>query len=248
MTLVGGFLRCLSRIPRSFRYVPHGPPHPVRPGLRPHRRDRASPRSAPRWSGGGHDPTDRDAFLMVAGGRDAAARPPAGGGHRRGDGPARRPRAPRLPACGTRARSRSRSPPTGWPPCSRDGPVGTPGSTSRPGRSTPSSRTGRCGPGSSTTTRPSRWTAASCTPRPTATLRVLGIFGLRPDRAGLQRRRDGRAAARRARARADGSAALLPGARRRGGRGALLLVGAEELLELGWRTRALASDRRRPAA
>ena len=42
------------------------------------------------------------------GGRDAAARPPAGGRDRRGDGPAGGPGAPCLPALGARARSRCR--------------------------------------------------------------------------------------------------------------------------------------------
>ena len=73
-------------------------------------------------------------------------------------------------------------------------------------------------------------------------LRVLGIFGLRPDREGFSAvetagpRPQGLERARR-------HAAVLPGARGRRRRQACSRwSGAEELLELGWRTRALASE------
>ncbi len=76
---------------------------------------------------------------------------------------------------------------------------------------------------------------------PAGDLRVLGIFGLRPDRAGFSAveaigpRAEGLA-------REDGSALFdptLPGAAAAGLRS---IVGEEELLELGWRTQALAAN------
>ena len=72
-------------------------------------------------------------------------------------------------------------------------------------------------------------------------LRVLGIFGLRPDR-------DGFSAVETAGARPDALerpdgtplfSAVLPGG---DAAGLYSLVGAEELLELGWRTRSIASE------
>jgi hypothetical protein len=75
---------------------------------------------------------------------------------------------------------------------------------------------------------------------PTADLRVLAIFGLRPDRAGFSAvevggPRPGRLA------RADGSALFAPTLA--GGKAAGLhsITGEEELLELGWRTTGLAA-------
>jgi hypothetical protein len=75
---------------------------------------------------------------------------------------------------------------------------------------------------------------------PTADLRVLAIFGLRPDRAGFSAvevggPRPGRLA------RADGSALFAPTLT--GGKAAGLhsITGEEELLELGWRTTSFAA-------
>ena len=74
---------------------------------------------------------------------------------------------------------------------------------------------------------------------PRGAMRVLGIFGLRPDRAGFSAvEATGERAG--ALAREDGSplyAPTLPGAESAGLRS---IVGEAELLELGWRTRSLA--------
>jgi hypothetical protein len=72
-------------------------------------------------------------------------------------------------------------------------------------------------------------------------LRVLGIFGLRPDRDGFSAvetmgpRPD-------ARERPDGTPLFSPVLAGGAAAGLYSIVGAEELLELGWRTRALAND------
>ena len=75
---------------------------------------------------------------------------------------------------------------------------------------------------------------------PTALLRVLGIFGLRPDRPGFSAvEATGPRASRLTRE--DGSALFsptLPGAEAAGLRS---ITGEEELLELGWRTQDLAA-------
>jgi hypothetical protein len=75
---------------------------------------------------------------------------------------------------------------------------------------------------------------------PHAQLRVLGIFGLRPDRAGFSVvEAVGPRAARLTRD--DGTALFaptLPGAAAAGLRS---ITGEEELLELGWRTQDLAA-------
>jgi len=69
---------------------------------------------------------------------------------------------------------------------------------------------------------------------------VLGIFGLRPDRAGFSAVEVGGARPGRP-ARADGSALFAPTLP--GGKAAGLhsITGEEELLELGWRTTGLAA-------
>lgn len=73
-------------------------------------------------------------------------------------------------------------------------------------------------------------------------LRVLGIFGLRPDRDGFSAV-ETRGPRPRALERPDGAPLFSPVLT--GGQAAGLhsLVGAEELLELGWRTRVLANQR-----
>ncbi len=75
---------------------------------------------------------------------------------------------------------------------------------------------------------------------PDADLRVLGIFGLRPDRAGFSAVEVGGARPGRL-ARSDGTALFAPTLP--GGRAAGLhsITGEEELLELGWRTTGLAA-------
>ncbi len=72
-------------------------------------------------------------------------------------------------------------------------------------------------------------------------LRVLGIFGLRPDRDGFSAVET---AGPRPHAleRSDGSPLFSPVLAGGAAAGLHSLVGAEELLELGWRTRALAAD------
>jgi hypothetical protein len=72
-------------------------------------------------------------------------------------------------------------------------------------------------------------------------LRVLGIFGLRPDRDGFSAVE---AAGPRPEAleRADGTALFAPVLAGGQAAGLYSIVGAEELLELGWRTRALANE------
>ena len=72
-------------------------------------------------------------------------------------------------------------------------------------------------------------------------LRVLGIFGLRPDREGFSAVET---AGPRPRGleRPDGTPLFSPVLRGGDAAGLYSLVGAEELLELGWRTRALASE------
>ena len=76
---------------------------------------------------------------------------------------------------------------------------------------------------------------------PTGELRVLGIFGLRPDRAGFSAvetagpRPEGLA-------RPDGTPLFAPTLAGGKAAGLFSLAGAEELLELGWRTRALATE------
>ena len=75
---------------------------------------------------------------------------------------------------------------------------------------------------------------------PDADLRVLGIFGLRPDRAGFSAVEVGGARPGRL-ARADGTAlfaSTLPGGR---AAGLHSITGEEELLELGWRTTGFAA-------
>jgi hypothetical protein len=75
---------------------------------------------------------------------------------------------------------------------------------------------------------------------PRADLRVLGIFGLRPDRAGFSAVEVGGARPGRL-VRTDGSALFaptLPGGKAAGLRS---ITGEEELLELGWRTTGLAA-------
>lgn len=73
---------------------------------------------------------------------------------------------------------------------------------------------------------------------PGSELRVLGIFGLRPDRAGFSAvetagpRSDGLV-------RPDGTPLFAPTLAGGEAAGLFSLAGAEELLELGWRTRAL---------
>lgn len=75
---------------------------------------------------------------------------------------------------------------------------------------------------------------------PGGDLRVLGIFGLRPDRAGLSAveatggRADGLA-------REDGSPLFDPTLAGGSAAGLRSIVGEEELLELGWRTQGLAA-------
>jgi hypothetical protein len=72
-------------------------------------------------------------------------------------------------------------------------------------------------------------------------LRVLGIFGLRPDRAGFSAVEATGARAPRL-TREDGTALFaptLPGAAAAGLRS---ITGEEELLELGWRTQGLAAE------
>ena len=72
-------------------------------------------------------------------------------------------------------------------------------------------------------------------------LRVLGIFGLRPDRDGFSAvetagpRPDGLA-------RADGTPLFSPVLTGGQAAGLYSIVGAEELLELGWRTRSIANE------
>ena len=72
-------------------------------------------------------------------------------------------------------------------------------------------------------------------------LRVLGIFGLRPDRDGFSAveaagpRPDGLE-------RADGTPLFSPVLAGAQAAGLYSIVGAEELLELGWRTRAIANE------
>ena len=75
---------------------------------------------------------------------------------------------------------------------------------------------------------------------PDADLRVLGVFGLRPDRAGFSAVEVSGAWPGRP-ARADGSALFAPTLP--GGKAAGLhsITGEEELLELGWRTTGLAA-------
>jgi hypothetical protein len=74
---------------------------------------------------------------------------------------------------------------------------------------------------------------------PNGTLRVLGIFGMRPDRPGFSAvesigpRADGLA-------RVDGSPLFAPTLPGGGAAGLHSIVGEEELLELGWRTLGLA--------
>jgi hypothetical protein len=76
-------------------------------------------------------------------------------------------------------------------------------------------------------------------------LRVLGIFGLRPERDGFSAveaagpRPDGLE-------RPDGTALFSPVLAGGGAAGLYSIVGAEELLELGWRTRAVANERSGP--
>ena len=173
-------------------------------------------------------------------GRDAAPRPPAARRTGRGHGPAGGAGAPRLPALGRGRAHTVRSPPSGSPHCSsRPGrlAVGRPGRAPR--ATTPSCRTGRSGPRWWTASPPSRWTAASSTSRE-ADLRVLGIFGLRPERAGFSAVEVSGAAA----GRAGSTPTAAPCSRRcspAGRRAGLYsIAGGEELLELGWRTRALA--------
>src|SRR5512138_1068011 len=72
-------------------------------------------------------------------------------------------------------------------------------------------------------------------------LRVLGIFGLRPDREGFSAVET--AGPRPvALARPDGSRLFAPVLAGGDAAGLFSLVGAEELLELGWRTRGLANE------
>ena len=75
---------------------------------------------------------------------------------------------------------------------------------------------------------------------PAAGLRVLGVFGLRPDRAGFSAVEVGGGRPE-APARADGSplfASALPGG---AAAGLYSITGEEELLELGWRTTGVAA-------
>lgn len=75
---------------------------------------------------------------------------------------------------------------------------------------------------------------------PASALRVLGIFGLRPDRAGFSAVE---AAGPRAGGltRTDGSALFAPALPGADAAGLRSITGEEELLELGWRTRSLAA-------
>ena len=72
-------------------------------------------------------------------------------------------------------------------------------------------------------------------------LRVLGIFGLRPEREGFSAVEAVGARPAELR-RPDGSALFSPALAGGDAAGLYSLVGAEELLELGWRTRALANE------
>ncbi|HET7425662.1 MAG TPA: hypothetical protein VFJ50_01385 [Gemmatimonadales bacterium] len=72
-------------------------------------------------------------------------------------------------------------------------------------------------------------------------LRVLGIFGLRPDREGFSAV-ETVGPRPRGLERPDGTPLFSPVLRGGDAAGLYSLVGAEELLELGWRTRALASE------
>ena len=75
---------------------------------------------------------------------------------------------------------------------------------------------------------------------PDADLRVLGIFGLRPDRAGFSAVEVGGARPGRL-LRRDGSALFAPTLPGGVAAGLHSITGEEELLELGWRTTGLAS-------
>lgn len=77
-------------------------------------------------------------------------------------------------------------------------------------------------------------------PSPSKELRVLAVFGLRPERMGFSvvEAAGGRPPAL---ARADGTALFAPVMEGGSAAGLHSLVGAEELLELGWRTRAFAA-------
>ena len=75
---------------------------------------------------------------------------------------------------------------------------------------------------------------------PRALLRVLGIFGLRPDRPGFSAvEATGPRAARLTRE--DGTALFAPALPGAAAAGLRSITGEEELLELGWRTRGLAA-------
>jgi hypothetical protein len=76
---------------------------------------------------------------------------------------------------------------------------------------------------------------------PAGGLRVLGIFGLRPERAGFTavEAAGGRAESL---AREDGSKLFDPALAGGATAGLRSIVGEEELLELGWRTRSLAAE------
>jgi len=75
---------------------------------------------------------------------------------------------------------------------------------------------------------------------PAAELRVLGIFGLRPDRAGFSAVEVGGARPE-GLARPDGSALFAPTLPGGAAAGLHSITGEEELLELGWRTTGLAA-------
>jgi hypothetical protein len=75
---------------------------------------------------------------------------------------------------------------------------------------------------------------------PESTLRVLGIFGLRPDRPGFSAVEVGGARPE-GLTRPDGSALFSPTLPGGAAAGLHSIVGEEELLELGWRTTGLAS-------
>lgn len=75
---------------------------------------------------------------------------------------------------------------------------------------------------------------------PDGGLRVLGIFGLRPERAGFSAVEVGGGRPE-ALARADGSALFAPTLPGGSAAGLYSITGEEELLELGWRTTGLAA-------
>jgi hypothetical protein len=75
---------------------------------------------------------------------------------------------------------------------------------------------------------------------PDTELRVLGIFGLRPDRAGFSAVEVGGARPN-GLARADGTALFAPTLTGGAAAGLHSITGEEELLELGWRTTGLAA-------